>query len=215
MKQTTNFMKHFILMADIIESGDQPQAILMQQFEHLVGDVNKAFGEVILSPLTITLGDEFQGVPADLKTAADLIIYLEEQIIHLHYAFQLRYVLNYGDIDTPINKHIAYGMLGKGLTEARNKLNELKNRKHRFDISLKNQNQQQILSEAFKIFENIRERWSVEKDYELVSNFLKFEDYKAVALAMKKNRSLIWKREKSLDLESYRAVKHIIQLTAQ
>jgi hypothetical protein len=208
-------MKHYILMADIIESGDRPQNILMQNFEELIKKVNKTFKNTILSPLTITLGDEFQGVISNLTTAVNLIICLEEEIVHQHYNFQLRYVLNYGEIETPINKHLAYGMLGKGLTQARNKLNEIKSQKIRYNISLENQNQQQILSEAFKIFGNIREKWSVEKDYELVSNFLKFEDYKAVSLAMKKNRSLIWKREKSLNMESYKAIKHIILITTQ
>lgn len=208
-------MKHFILMADIIESGSLPQNTLIQNFKNLIQKANETFKDAILSPLTITLGDEFQGVILDLKTATNIIIFLEEETIHQNYTFLLRYVLNYGEIETPLNRTIAYGMLGRGLTEARNKLNDLKSQKSRFTISIENSIQQQVLSEAFKIFENIREKWSPEKDYELVSNFFKFEDYKIVSVQMKKNRSLIWKREKSLNLESYKAVKHIIHITTQ
>ena len=204
-------MKHFILMADIISSGEKEQKQLMREFKLLINEVNKNNESNILSPLTITLGDEFQGVIKDLSSSTNIILEIEESIIKNKFNFKLRYILNEGSIDTPINRDIAYEMLGSGLTDARYKLNELKNSKERFIISLENKLQKNILINAFKIYDNIVGKWSVEKDYEIASNFIKYHDYKVVSDFMKKNRSQLWKREKTLNIDAYNSTKNIIK----
>ena len=204
-------MKQFILMADIIDSGKKDSNLLMENFKTLIKEINNSNANDILSPLTITLGDECQGVIKDLSTSIRMILNIEENIIHNRYNFKLRYVLNEGEIETPINQKIAYEMLGNGLTEARFKLNNLKNDKFRFYISIQNKLQNQILIDAFIIYENIVEKWNLNKDYESVSNFIKYKDYKIISDLMGKTRSLIWKREKSLNIESYNSIKNIIK----
>lgn len=204
-------MKHYILMADIINSGKKEQKPLMEDFKNLIEEVNEIYKSDILSPLTITLGDEFQGVIKNLAASIQIILTLEENSIHKKLNFKLRYVLNQGEIETPVNEKIAYQMLGSGLTEARLKLNDSKYKKFRFNIVIDNQLQRSILNDAFKIFENIVDKWSLENDYKLASNFIQFKDYKIVSEKMNKTRSLIWKREKTLHMESYYATKNIIQ----
>lgn len=208
-------MKQFVLMADVIASGEKDQNQLMIDFKELVHEINEAYKKQIISPLTITLGDEFQGIVKDLVASAEIIIALEESIIHKKLNFQLRYVLNQGEIETPINNHIAYEMLGSGLTDARFELNNLKKEKSRFGISIENKLQSDVLNNAFKIFDNIVQKWDLRSDYELVSNFIKFKDYKIIAETMNKTRSQIWKREKTLNIESYNSVKKIILLITE
>lgn len=204
-------MKHYILMADIINSGKKEQKPLMEDFKNLIAEVNQIYKADILSPLTITLGDEFQGVIKNLAASIQIILTLEENSIHNKLNFKLRYVLNQGEIETPVNEKIAYEMLGSGLTEARLKLNDSKYKKFRFNIAIDDVLQQSILNDAFIIFENITDKWSLKNDYELASNFIQFKDYKIVSEKMNKTRSLIWKREKTLHMESYNAAKNIIQ----
>jgi hypothetical protein len=204
-------MKHYILMADIIDSGKKEQKPLMEDFKNLIEEINEIYKADILSPLTITLGDEFQGVIKNLTTSIQIILTLEENCIHKKLNFKLRYVLNHGEIETPVNEKIAYEMLGSGLTEARLKLNDSKYKKFRFNITIDNLLQRSILNDAFIIFENITDKWSLKNDYELASNFIQFKDYKIVSEKMNKTRSLIWKREKTLHMESYYATKNIIQ----
>ncbi|WP_018344897.1 SatD family protein [Cytophaga aurantiaca] len=206
-------MKHYILMADIIESGKKDSKQLMKDFKELVDEVNSTYVHGVLSPLTITLGDEFQCVLKDLPSSIDIILYLEELKIHRKKNFQLRYVLNQGNIETPINKEVAYGMLGTGLTEAREKLSEYKSTRHRFLISIENKVLQEMLMNAFIILENIIDKWDIEKDYEVVSNFITLKDYKLVSEAVHKTRSQLWKREKTLNIESYNSIKNIIELS--
>lgn len=202
-------------MADVVASGTKDQKKLMIDFKALVGTINKAYTAQILSPLTITLGDEFQGVLRNLPTAIEVMIAIEELIIHRRLRFKLRYILNYGNIETPINPIIAYEMLGEGLTDARTILNNSKYNGNRFTAKINNSVQNQLLTNSFIIFENIIDRWNLEKDFEIVSNFIKFKDYKTVAENINKTKSQVWKREKTLNIEGYNAIKNILQLTSK
>ncbi len=204
-------MKRFILMGDIIDSRKKNQNQLMENFKFIINEAHENYKNNILSPLTITLGDEFQGVVKDLPTAINIILNIEESIIANKFDFKLRYILNEGEIETPINNKIAYQMLGTGLTDARHKLTELKSRKGRFIISIQNKIQENILFNAFKIYENIVEKWNLERDYEIAASFIKHIDYKIVSELLKKDRSLLWKREKTLNIDAYNSIKDIIK----
>ena len=204
-------MKQVILMADIIDSGLKNQYQLMNDFNAIVKKVNKTHHKDILSPLTITLGDEFQGVIGNLSSAVNIIISIEEELIHQRLNFKLRYVIYQGEISTPINDKNSYGMLGSGLTESRRILNELKRHKSRFNLVIDNKKQNEIIIKAFLIFENIVDGWDLDKDFETVSEFIKHQDYKKVSEILNKTRSQIWKREKTLNIESYNSIKKIIQ----
>jgi hypothetical protein len=202
-------------MADVISSGKKDQNQLMTDFKELIHEINQLYKNDILSPLTITLGDEFQGVLKDLATSVKIILSLEENSIHKKLNFQLRYILHQGEIETQINTDIAYEMLGSGLTDARAKLNNLKSDKSKFGVSIENTLQNDILNNAFLIFESITQKWDLESDYDLVSNFITLDDYKIVAEKLDKTRSQIWKRKKTLNIESYNATKKIIQLITE
>ncbi len=51
-----------IFMGDVVNSSDYDGEVLSKGLKELVESTNKKFGKAILSPLTITLGDEFQGI---------------------------------------------------------------------------------------------------------------------------------------------------------
>jgi hypothetical protein len=58
-------------------------------------------------------------------------------------------------------------------------------------------------------------KWDVNKDYEIVSSFIKYKDYKKVALQLNRTRSIIWKRGKTLNIEAYFSIKEIIKITSK
>jgi len=60
------------------------------------------------------------------------------------------------------------------------------------------------------VLQRIIDGWKLKKDYYIVAKFLQHIDYKQVATELKKERSLMWKREKSLKLEEYFALKEVI-----
>lgn len=197
-------------MADIIKSRQSDQKNLMREFKVITDGINKVNTKQFLSPLTITLGDEFQGVMKSPADALAVIFKLEEEILGRQAGFRLRYVLVEGVIDTPINHQIAYGMLGEGLSKARRALQESKQSSLRFHIDLQNTRKSKALNFSFLIYQSLLDNWNVKKDYELIMAFIELRDYKQVAEKLQKTRSQIWKREKSLKINEYIAIKEII-----
>lgn len=146
--------EYVILMADVIGSRRQDQATLLADFKAVVATVN-AETHWFISPLTITLGDEFQGVLVDVGSAIKSVFMLEEQLVKRELSFKLRYVIVEGLIETPVNREIAYGMLGDGLTRARAYLENLKRDEYRFFFWLKDQEKKKALNNVFLALQDI------------------------------------------------------------
>lgn len=199
---------YYILMADIVDSSEYSSGPLMDEFKRLVKKVNNEFESKIKSPLTITLGDEFQGILSDLSSAVEIIFRLEELIVERVSGFKLRYVLLFGEVETPIEAKHAHGMLGKGLTEARNRLAELKKTFNRFDVVGLSVSVQ--LNKLLVLFQHFVDSWH-EKDRQVVAAFLKYGDYKMVAKKLKKDPSSMWRRERSLAISEYLVCKELIK----
>lgn len=200
-----------ILMADIINSGSKNSTLLMKEFKEIVSIINNANSKNLISPLTITLGDEFQGLANTMENAIKTIFDIEEKIVGKKYDLKLRYVLLYGKIDTEINNTVAYEMLGDGLTNARKELNSLKNKDSRFQVRL-NINEikkEQYLNKAFFIYQKFVDSWK-EKDLKIVKEFLLNNDYKIVAQNVNIDQSNAWRRKKSLNIQEYNDIKQII-----
>ncbi|GAB2633203.1 SatD family protein [Belliella aquatica] len=198
-----------ILMADVIASTKLNSDILMKQFRLLVDSINNNRHNQLKSPLTITLGDEFQGVIDTIENGIDIIFDMEELRIVHDFDFKLRYVLHEGQIDTEINKNIAYQMLGEGLTKARESLSILKKSNNRFLIQLEDQAKSNALNKAFSIYQNVVDSWK-KKDVALVKEFLKNDDYKVVAKIADIDPSNAWRRKNSLNIKIYKYCKEII-----
>jgi len=192
-------MKFPILMADVINSGKKDPLVLMRQIKDIVTTINLEKQEQLISPLTITLGDEFQGLVHSMEKGIETIFDIEEKIVSKQYDLKLRYVLYFGNIDTEINNKIAYEMLGEGLTNARKALNSLKNKDTRFEIHLNNSEdaKELYLNKAFFIYQNFIDSWK-EKDLEIVKEFFLNEDYKIVAQKVNIDQSNAWRRKNVL-----------------
>lgn len=204
-----------IVMADIVDSRNMQQNKLMKSFKKITDEINYEKKDILLSPITITLGDEFQCVVKNVEAGIELMLAIDEKKLYEMADFKLRYVLVEGGIETPINHEIAYGMLGEGLTIAREKLIEYKNAYHRYSIQLNNVSKSEALANSLIVYQNIIDTWKMEKDYHLIARFLQLKDYKLVADELGKTRSQIWKREKSLNLEAYFSIKQVINYIAE
>lgn len=203
-------MSNWILMGDIIGSREGDQSLLQQNFAKLIEKVNKDYSTSFESPLTITLGDEFQGVVTSAKEAGEIVIALEEYRWDLDVEILIRYSLGLGEISTPINPKIAYGMLGSGLSEVREALVEMKQEDDRMMISGAITKKSQMAL-AMNIFLEMQEEWKW-RDRQIISGYFHYRDYKKVAEVLNKDVSLIWRRFKSLGFESYRKRKKLTRL---
>jgi hypothetical protein len=200
---------YYIIMADVVHSGEHNGSQLMDSFKEIVNSVNSAYESEILSPLTITWGDEFQGVISSLEVGISIIIHLEEEMIHQGADYKLRYVLLYGEIETSINTTVAYEMLGSGLTDARKKIERLKSQNNeRILISIPS-DLRIPLNKSLLIYTRLIDGWKY-SDFPLISAFIKAIGYKAVAENLGKDRSLMWRRSKSLRMDDYFDIKYVI-----
>ncbi|MFC4930047.1 SatD family protein [Massilia sp. GCM10023247] len=204
--------QHYIVMADVVRSTSYDGNELMGEFKRIVEECNYAHRDTLLSPFTITLGDEFQGVAASLSAAVDSILFLEDRTLTVQPVFSLRYVLVYGAIDTPINPTIAHGMVGSGLTSAREMLTKKRRGRPRFQLDLGGGAYTEELRMVFRLLELLSTHWK-EKDYILIRELLWGSDDKEVALRFGKTASQIWKRKKTLQIEEYLIAKELLRQT--
>lgn len=207
-------MRTYIVMADIIDSRKQPSKKLMRDFQNVVKSINFKYRKHLLSPLTITLGDEFQGVLKSYDSALRLILEMEEEIVKQGGKFKLRYVLNYGDIETKLNHEIAYGMMGRGLTKSREALEELKDTDVRFLVILDSATDAEIMNNLFKLYDRVISDWKG-KDLDYVKLFLEDKTYQEVASELGVNLTSAWRRLRSLKMEDYYICKSLILKIAE
>ncbi len=198
---------YWILMADVIKSRKAVALQLANELKQLVEYINSTFIKDIYSPITITLGDEFQGVVKNKLTGISIIQSSEEYIIKNDLTISLRYVLHNGSIDTPINPQIAHGMLGKGLADARKILEKMKKEKDRFYAS--GTEGLEKLNKYWILYQGIINHWGT-KDRAVVYAFLQWNDYKIVAEKLGKTVSQMWKREQSLQIREYQIIKELL-----
>ena len=196
-----------ILMADVIDSRKYKGKIVANALAKIAGHINTNFKKEIVSPVTVTLGDEFQAVIKSPKAIVNIVLAIEEFIIENGFAFKLRYAANTGKIETAINNNIAYGMLGQGLTDTRAILNNAKKEDERFFIFAKKQ--ADFLNKLFIVFTSFVDSWK-QKDFKTIALFLQENDYKKVAQANNYTASAMWKKRKSLNIKEYNTAKNLI-----
>lgn len=114
---------HAVLMGDIVGSEIAPAVLVMHQaFNRALSAANKRHAATIASPLTVTLGDEFQGLLTGLASAWDIAADLRFKL--LAEGVSCRFVIGLVLLETPLNRTRAWNMMGAGFSAARDKLND-------------------------------------------------------------------------------------------
>ncbi len=200
---------YYILMGDVIRSRDYELKELGRNLKDLVRSANEDLSDKTLSPYTVTLGDEFQGVTRSLSSGIETLFYFEELRLAKRFDFKLQYVLHFGEIETEINPETSYGMLGKGLTQARNKLAEKKRDRKRFDFSLVDPELSLQLNRLFEVSDGITGRWKKD-DFTLLLDMINNENDREVGEKHGKDRSQIYRRRRTLMVNEYNLLKKVI-----
>lgn len=121
----TGSYTHAVLMGDLIGSEAAPSIKeLHHQFNHAVDQTNQLAADRLVSPLTITLGDEFQGVCHSLSDG--LWIMRRVRYALLAQNVFCRFVLGVVRLETEVPSNKAWNMMGPGLSAARDRLADKK-----------------------------------------------------------------------------------------
>lgn len=114
---------HAVLMGDIVGSETAPSVkSVHRSFNAAVEAANDKHAASMASPLTITLGDEFQGLLKGLAPAWDVAAELRMRLLLAK--IPCRFVIGVAELETPLNTKQAWNMMGAGFSAARDKLND-------------------------------------------------------------------------------------------
>lgn len=148
-----------VLMGDLVgsERHANPKN-LHAQFNAAIDRQNEALGEDMVSPLTVTLGDEFQGLLSSLVAAAHTARAIRFELMREN--IDCRFVIGSIDLKTQINHDRAWNMMGPGFAGARERLGE-KRSPSRYRFSLQQDALLETLLEAGGAsLTAIERRWS-------------------------------------------------------
>ncbi len=112
-----------VLMGDLVGSEGHADAQgLHAVFNAAIDRQNEARAADLASPLTITLGDEFQGLFNSLVAATQAA--REIRFTLMREDIDCRFVIGSVDMKTPINQDRAWNMMGPGFASARERLGQ-------------------------------------------------------------------------------------------
>ncbi|GLK52608.1 SatD family protein [Maricaulis virginensis] len=196
-------------MGDVTASSRREAGRVRDWLAGVVATINDTQADDIRSPLTVTLGDEFQGVVASAEAAMRIVFALDALCLEADPPIDLHYVILEGGIETPINPDIAHGMLGPGLTRARQLLTEKptqKRRRTRCTIELGDVTLTAAAADILLALEGLRARWNdVERPYAAV--LLEEPDDSVAADRLDRDRTSVYRRRRTLLVEEYRALQ--------
>lgn len=110
------------LISDIIESKEiADRRGFQEELVGCLGEINRSSG-LLLSPYTVTLGDEFQAV---YENGGEVLDHVLSILVRL-FPVRFRFSISFGGISTGINKEQAIGMDGPVFHNAREGMDRLK-----------------------------------------------------------------------------------------
>lgn len=137
--------------------------------------INEQFHSVIEAPLTITKGDEFQGLLPDLADAFQIILSLER----LTFPIQMRFGIGEGRV-LRMGGRLPIEMDGPAFHRANTALQCAKKKKMNWCLNSGNDETDNLINVIFKLMTAIKSRWS-ERHYRLYWNYKDLGTYKEVA----------------------------------
>ena len=148
-------MPKIVLIGDIIASRKiKDRSSVQKKLKAAIRQLNRN-NPNLLSPYTITLGDEFQAVFNKAERLfVDIIV-----IMQALYPDLVRFSIGVGTIDTPINRQQAIGMDGPAFYLARKGIEQLKATDYLFTTNGLAENQQDIVNNSLFLVSHHIAKW--------------------------------------------------------
>lgn len=183
-------MKTIVLIADIVSSRQiKDRDRIQRNLKELFKKINLS-SPSILSPVTITLGDEFQCV----YSSGDEIFNHIWKILETAYPEKIRFSYGIGEITTRINKQQAIGMDGPAFYEAREGLIQLKEDEQLFNVRVKD-NQEinvNLLRNILYLLSFHINSWKKNR-FNIMSSLAEGRDIKTIAKKLKITEQAVYK----------------------
>lgn len=147
-------MNYLALIGDIRDSRQvSDRAGLQKTLQRVLAEINQRYAQSLLSPFTITLGDEFQAL---LPGAGGL--WLTIAIIQAElYPVRVRFGIGLGEIVTEINHDAALGMDGPAFHRARDAITLMKDQGGYY--RLEGLPQPALANQALVLLSHLQDKW--------------------------------------------------------
>lgn len=179
-KQDAPPTRVLVVIGDLVKSRQvADRSGLQARFVDAVGDCNASLSDV-LSPYTVTLGDEFQVVLAsatrvfvDLTTIAAALLGAPDAPSHDAASTSIRFSLAVGELSTPLNPDQAIGMDGPAFHAARSGIEELKRSGDSFTLSGIDPGSDELCNSAFALISHAMAGWNARRHWILAERMQK------------------------------------------
>ena len=183
-----------VLIGDLIESrklSDRGRAATQKDLKTVLGQINRdASG--ILSPWTITLGDEFQAV---YQSAGSLFTHLWTIMAAIHPVYA-RFSVSAGAITTPINRKQAIGMDGPAFHAARDGVNILKKDEGLLRVNLRNPEIERLMNASLMLVSKEMLGWNSNR-FHILQKLGQGEEVTRIAADMGLSEVAVYKNRKA------------------
>jgi hypothetical protein len=195
-------MKHLVLIGDLVgsrQSGER--AALQRRLQRAVQAVNLRRQSLLASPMTITLGDEFQAIYRGGGTVFADIFFL----LHALAPVRVRFALAVGEIVTPLNRERAIGMDGPAFHQARDLLTELKGDARLLGLAGAKEDIARLAKPVLAVLSGQIEGWR-EKRLQLMAGLLDDSSSTELAKVAKITPRAVNKNIRAADLDEWKSI---------
>jgi hypothetical protein len=188
-------------MGDLIGS-EKRRAAAHDALNWAVDAANIRFASAIASPLTITLGDEFQGLLSSYAAAVRAVRFIRYGLLSRD--INCRFALGAVRLETPLNVEKAWNMAGEGLAATREALmQKSEGATYRFLLPA-DENVEALVNALAHAIAYIEAQWSSrQRAFVLEELFNDARSVADVAVALGVSRSVAYKLRRAARLDDY------------
>jgi hypothetical protein len=183
-----------VLIGDLIESrklSDRGRAATQKNLKTVLGQINRdASG--LLSPWTITLGDEFQAV---YQSSGSLFTHLWTIMAAIHPVYA-RFSVSAGAITTPVNRKQAIGMDGPAFHTARDGVNILKEDEGLLRVNIQNPEIERLMNASLMLVSKEMLGWNSNR-FHILQKLGQGEEVSRIAAEMGLSEVAVYKNRKA------------------
>jgi len=194
-------MKYLVLIGDVIGSKQLPaRAQFQRRLKSALQGLN-AGRRALISPYTLTLGDEFQAVYRDSSGLFADVFTLLAAVAPV----QVRFAVAVGEIVTPINSTQSIGMDGSAFHLARARLEKLKRQGRLLGVHDSGDPRWRLPVSALAVLSGLMEGWR-QKRLQLFAGMLAGAGVRELARQTRITPRAVNKNIRAADLDEWRCI---------
>ncbi len=194
-------MKVIVVIADVVNSRQiADRRVFQKRLERSLEHLQKSHSDLV-SPPTVTLGDEFQAV----YRRADHVFRDFFMLQRLLYPHRLRVAVGVGRLSTRVNKRMSIGMDGPAFHLARQGIIEAKQSGVLLRVMMEHKRDCGWIAPALELLSHMVLDWKKNR-LEILQRLLDGEDPRTVAQAMKITGTAVYKNIQAGALNSVRSL---------